>query len=159
MRLLLVEDNITYQKILFDIISERFPLLELKLANNVAQAKLLVTSFLPEIVFTDIRLNEDSGFEILKYVKAYDPDTVVAMLTSFDLYEYREVAKETGADYFINKDTPIEDLLSFLAGLLSPVDSIQRDQLVPDSFDLNKLPFSQTIKDTERLKTTKAHSA
>ena len=143
MRLLLVEDNITYQKILFDVISDRFPLLELEMANNAAHAKLLVNNFVPDIVFTDIRLNDDSGFDVLKYVKAQDANTIVAMLTSFDLDEYREFAKKIGADYFINKDTPVEDVLGFLADLLSPIDSDKRG-LVSKSFNL-KLPFSNTV--------------
>jgi len=156
MRLLLVEDNITYQKILIDVISDRFPLLELKMANSVAHAKLLVNSFAPDIVFTDIRLNDDSGFDVLKHVKEQRANTIVAMLTSFDLDEYREFSKEIGADYFINKDTPVEDVLSFLAELLSPVDSDQRS-LVSDSFNL-KMPLSKTIGNMARLKTTKVQS-
>ncbi len=156
MRLLLVEDNLTYQKTLFDIISDRFPTLELELANSVAQAKLLVNSFMPDIVFTDIRLNEDSGFEVLKYVKAQKTGAVVVMLTGFDLDEYREFAKETGADYFINKDTPIEDVLSFLAGLLSPVGSVQQN-LIINSFNL-KASYAKTTNSFEQIKARKFHN-
>ncbi len=157
MRLLLVEDNITYQKILFDVISDRFPLLELEMANSVADAKVLVDSFVPDIVFTDIRLNDDSGFEVLKHTKAQDNNTIVVMLSGFDLDEYREFAKKTGADYFINKDTSIDDVLSFLANLLSPAQSV-RGRLMSNSFDL-KMLFSKTVAKQERLKASKFHSA
>ena len=157
MRLLLVEDSNTYQQILIDIISDRFPLLELETANSVSQGKLLVNRFVPDIVFSDIRLNTGSGFEILKYVKAHNANTVVVMLTGFDLDEYRTAAKETGADYFIIKDTPIEDLLGFLADLLSPVESLQRS-LLSDSFSL-KNPYSKVTDNLECLKTVKSHSA
>jgi len=141
MQLVLVEDNITYQKILYDVISDRFPLLEMEMANTVSQAKLLINRSTPDILITDIRLNEESGFDVLKYAKAQDTNTIVVMLTGFDLDEYRTVAKETGADYFINKDTPIEDVLSFLADLLSPVDPLRRN-LISESFNL-KLHFSK----------------
>jgi len=157
MRLLLVEDNITYQKILFDVISDRFPCLELQAATSVSDAKLLVNSFAPNIVFTDIRLNDDSGFEVLKHVKAQDSNTIVVMLSGFDLEEYREFAKQTGADYFINKDTSIDDVLSFLANLLSPAHSV-RGRLMSDSFDL-KMLYPKTVANHERLKTGKFHNA
>ena len=121
MRLLIVEDNLAFQNILNDVISVRFPLLKLELADCVEDAKKIVNEVRPQIIFTDIRLHNDSGFDVLKYAKAQNDTTKVVMLTSFDLEEYREFARQIGADYFINKDTPLDDLLDFLADLLVDV--------------------------------------
>ena len=51
----------------------------------------------------DLRLPDEMGSDLTKRIKAKFPKTNVAILTSYDLPEYRETAAERGAECFLVK--------------------------------------------------------
>ena len=62
-------------------------------------------TFLPDTIFTDLRLPGANGLELTQKIKAQYPDTIVVIITNYDLPEYREAAFQSGADHFISKDS------------------------------------------------------
>ena len=56
---------------------------------------------------------EDSKIEsqmVTRHVQIYFcPDIIIVILTSFDLPEYRQAARESMADYFVLKGSSIKD--------------------------------------------------
>ena len=60
-------------------------------------------TFRPMIVFLDIRLPGEKGLELIPKIKSAYPETLVIVLTAYDLPEYREAAFNGGADGFISK--------------------------------------------------------
>ncbi len=62
-----------------------------------------VTTFLPELVFMDIRLPGENGLELTRSIKTSHPNIAIIILTDYDLPEYREAAGRDGADGFIPK--------------------------------------------------------
>jgi CheY-like chemotaxis protein len=65
-----------------------------------------------DIVITDIRMPQMSGFQVAKAVKQIRPDIKVAFATSFDINkpEFDKIFPSTRADAFITK--PIESSMS-----------------------------------------------
>jgi DNA-binding NarL/FixJ family response regulator len=68
-----------------------------------------IDSFHPKIVFMDIRLPGENGLELTKKIKKHYPGIIIIILTSYDLPEYRQAARESMADYFVPKSSSIPD--------------------------------------------------
>jgi len=72
----------------------------------------------PHIVVLDVHLPGKSGIEILKIVKLKSLSIIVIMLTNQANDYYRNLCKDLGADYFIDKSTDFEMLPKIIASLL-----------------------------------------
>ena len=120
-RALVVEDNSTFRQILVDLLSYQFPFMEVAEAEDGPEALKIISNFLPDIVFFDIKLPGESGLELTRKVKIAYPDIVVVILTSYDMPEYRKAATQSGADYFFSKGSPsiANAVLALLRSILS----------------------------------------
>ena len=65
-----------------------------------------------DLVFMDIRLPGENGLELTRKIKAKYEDMTIAILTSYDLAEYRETAARCGANCYITKDLMKWDQIS-----------------------------------------------
>lgn len=74
----------------------------------------LVESLRPDIVLLDLNMKDKNGLEVLKEIKAHDPDTLVVIITVSDAEEDLIAALRTGADGYLLKDMEPEDLLAKL---------------------------------------------
>ncbi len=96
-KVLLVEDNDDFRRGLAGFLRERFPSIALYEASDGTEAMEKVESFLPQLIFMDIKLPGQNGLEITRRIKRQHPDINVVFLTSYDYPEYREAARECGA--------------------------------------------------------------
>jgi len=106
---LIVEDNVTFRQMLKEILWPRFPTMEIEEEPNGGDLFNKIDSFHPKIVFMDIRLPGENGLELTKKIKKNYPDIIIVILTSYDLPEYRQAARESMADYFVPKGSSIQD--------------------------------------------------
>jgi CheY-like chemotaxis protein len=119
-RILIVEDNAVFRKMIKEILQSNFPSLDISEAETGENALQSVQSMLPHLIFMDIRLPDVNGLEITRKIKTRYPDTVVAIYTNYDLPEYREAAKQAEADYFLSKgSTPGQELVKLVESILS----------------------------------------
>lgn len=73
----------------------------------------------PDFVLLDVNMPGQDGLETLKQIRAFDPDADVVMLTSLSTRQTIEDAAESGALYYIRKDTPREELVALLKKALA----------------------------------------
>ena len=106
---LIVEDNVTFRQMFKESLGSRFPAMEIEEAPDGRDLFNKIESFHPKIVFMDIRLPGENGLELTKKIKKNYPDITVVIVTSYDLPEYREAARESMADYFVPKGSSIKD--------------------------------------------------
>ena len=102
-KVMLVEDDDGFRRSLAGILRSRFPSMVLAEAADGTEAMEKVNSFLPQLIFMDIKLPGQNGLEITRRIKALHPDINVVFLTSYDFPEYREAARECGAYCFLSK--------------------------------------------------------
>jgi two-component system, NtrC family, response regulator HydG len=57
----------------------------------------------PDMVFTDLKMESVDGMEVLKQIKALDPDAVIVMMTGFGSIQTAVLAMQQGAMDFIEK--------------------------------------------------------
>ncbi len=124
-KLLVVEDNAAFRQTLRNLLSSRFPFIALEEAEDGKEALQKIEGFLPDLIFMDIKLPGENGLELTKKIKRSYPETIVIILTGYDLPEYRKAASRNGASYFLSKGLSTADEISTL------VESILSDLKTP----------------------------
>jgi len=100
---LIVEDNSNFRQSLRETLLARFPFMSIEEAEEGGEALRKLNAFSPEIVFMDIQLPGMNGLELTRSIRAGNAGLVIIVLSSYDLPEYREAARQCGADYFFSK--------------------------------------------------------
>lgn len=117
-RAVLVEDNDGFRQSLKQILSFRYPFIQLTEAGNGEEAMKKIDLLPPDLVFMDIQLPDKSGLELTHLIRARYPNAVIIILSNHDLTEYRETAYRNGANYFLSKDSPVGDFLSLVERII-----------------------------------------
>jgi DNA-binding NarL/FixJ family response regulator len=102
---LIVEDNAPFRQFLTELLRERFPAMIIAEAEEGEEARRKVQTLVPDLIFMDIELSGENGLDLTKQIKVGYPKTIVIILTSYDLPEYRKAAAQYGANYFFSKDS------------------------------------------------------
>ena len=119
-KVLIVEDSTFFSRLLKETLLSRYPKMDISEAPNAEEALKKVNGFTPDLIFVDIRLPGQSGLEFTRKIKSTYPSIPVIILTSYDLPEYREAAKEYKADYFLSKSTTTKEvILEMVKSILS----------------------------------------
>jgi DNA-binding NarL/FixJ family response regulator len=100
---LLVDDHPLVREWLSNLINQQSDLVVCGEAADKAQAITLIASTRPEIAIVDISLEEGSGIELIKDIKATSPAVVVLVLSMHDESLYAERALRAGARGYVMK--------------------------------------------------------
>ncbi|MGA2026527.1 MAG: response regulator transcription factor [Syntrophobacteraceae bacterium] len=100
---LLVEDSSTFRKSMRDMLTLRFPALNIDEASDGEEALQKLENTNPDLIFMDIRLPGKNGLEVTQKIKEVNSDVEVVILTSYDIPEYRAAALRSGASHFFIK--------------------------------------------------------
>ena len=118
-KILLVEDNLNYRRVLKSALLKRFVELETMEASDDGEALRVVDSYNPDLVIMDIDLKCGvTGLDLTKIIKAEYPKIVVVLLSQHDIPEYRAVAQRNGADYFLSKSSSLESIFDYVASII-----------------------------------------
>lgn len=102
---LIVEDDTTFRHLLRHILSNEFHSMTIEEATNGTEAMKKVEHFLPDLIFMDIKLANESGLDLTKRIKTSYPMIIIIVFTNYDEPEYRDAALRYGANHFIVKST------------------------------------------------------
>lgn len=104
-RTLIVEDSLAFRSSLSELLCERFPCMSVEEAGDGAEAMDKLCHELPHLIFMDINLPDINGLDLARAIKARHDDVVIAVITAYDIPEYRDAAMESGASYFVPKSS------------------------------------------------------
>ena len=108
-RILLVEDDETERRELKDgLVAAGF---EVETAKDGGQAHAAFSMHKPDFVLLDLILPNESGFEVCERMKQEDEAVPVLIYTAIKLDDSRNLAERMGADGYLVKPTPVEDLV------------------------------------------------
>ncbi|MFZ0929384.1 MAG: response regulator transcription factor [Syntrophobacteraceae bacterium] len=111
---LLVEDSSTFRKSLKEMLTLRFPGIEIGEASDCDEALQKLEETNPDLIFVDIGLPGRNGLELTKIIKEADSGAEVVILTSNDIPEYRTAALSNGASHFFTKGNAGSDEIANL---------------------------------------------
>jgi DNA-binding NarL/FixJ family response regulator len=103
LRILIVEDNKIFREAIKKRLEDDFPSMVVVEAANGEEALQKINRASPHLIFMDVRLPGVNGLELTKKIKKDFPGINIAILTDFDLPEYRQAANQYGADRFFVK--------------------------------------------------------
>jgi DNA-binding NarL/FixJ family response regulator len=105
LRVLIVEDNRNFREAFKKGLCDHFPSMVVEEAGNGEEALQKIERISPHLIFMDVRLPGVNGLKVTKKIKKDFPGITVAILTDYDLPEYRQAAMQYGADRFFVKDS------------------------------------------------------
>jgi len=120
LRVLIVEDNRIFREALKKRLDDYFSSIVVEEAANGEEALQKIVGASPHLIFMDIRLPGVNGLELTKKVKKDFPGIIVAILTDYDLPEYRQAANQYGADRFFVKSAFNWDEVETLVKSIQP---------------------------------------
>ena len=87
------------------------------LASEMAQALALTDTFTYDIIILDIFLRSDDGMDICRVLRQRSVGTPIVIMTAKDSTVTRRSSKEAGADAYLPKPFPFDDLLGTIKHL------------------------------------------
>lgn len=114
LKILLVEDSMHTVAQLRELLdSTSLPMTVSAVATEKAAVDAIVERK-PDFVVLDLRLQEGTGFNVLRKINGLNPRPSIAVFTNYAFPRYRDYALLTGADYFLDKAVDIESLTTIV---------------------------------------------
>lgn len=114
---LVLEDHNIMQVIFSELLEQAFPAISTNIANNVKSSLVLSKAITYDIALVDLSLPDGSGIELIKYLKQYQANCYIVVITIFDDDDHLIQALEAGSDGYLLKDQSKEKLISALVGI------------------------------------------
>lgn len=109
MKLLLFDDHKLFAKSLEIVISPYVS--SIKTYPTPENILAILQEEQPDLVLLDVHMGEYSGLTVGREVLHHFPQTKIAFLSGYNLFEYNMEAKRMGAKGFLDKNLSIEDLI------------------------------------------------
>jgi two-component system OmpR family response regulator len=115
-RVLVVDDEPTLTELLSSVL--RYEGWDISTAADGSSAVRTAREFQPDAVILDIMLPDFNGLEVLRRLRAEQPNVWVLFLTARDAVEDRVAGITAGGDDYVTKPFSLEEVLARLRGLL-----------------------------------------
>jgi len=116
LKVLIVDDSASFRGSLRDLLCQQLPRVLVLEAADGREAQELVRRTKPDLAFIDIELGMESGLDLTRKIRVRHRDMPIAIITNYDLPEYRLAARDCGADSFFSKtSSSVEDILAWVA--------------------------------------------
>ncbi len=117
-RVFLVDDHPLVREWLSSLLNQQSDLAACGQAADRAEALQRITSIKPAIAVIDISLEDGSGLELIKDVKAMAPEVAIVVLSMHDEMLYAERALRAGARGYVMKRDVAENVLQAIRCVL-----------------------------------------
>ncbi|MCK4260208.1 MAG: response regulator [Halanaerobiales bacterium] len=143
-KILVIDDNKSFRQSLQIILGDLGYDLDFAKDAEVGKAKISQDSY--DIVLLDLKLPaEREGLEVLEFIKKFNSDIVVIMMTGYGDVPTAVKAIKLGAEDFVEKDSDFDDHLVVKLERIT-----ERIILLKDREDLIHLLWEQTLKENDR---------
>ncbi len=116
MKVLIVEDQEGLAELLAEEIGESG--LQARWTASAEEARPLISSWLPDLVVSDLRLPGADGLELLQQVRAMESPPAFLVITAFGTVTEAVEALKAGADDFLTKPLDLEHFKHRMASIL-----------------------------------------
>lgn len=124
-KILIIEDDVALCNILKRFLEKNKFEVDVSYSVFEGNSKLKKSSF--DIVFTDLRLPDGDGIEVLSYVKNNFPETQVVLMTSYAEVQTAVRAMKKGAFDYISKPFNPDEVLSVINNAIFEKNNINSD--------------------------------
>lgn len=117
-KILIVDDHPLMREGLCGVIGHEVDLIVCGVAENANQAMEAVTKLSPDLALVDITLPGKNGLELVKDLKAMHPHLAILAISMHDESLYAERMLRAGANGYITKQQPPEELVKAIRQVL-----------------------------------------
>ena len=114
MRVLIVDDNNEYRRLLRRILEEQQDLMLVGEASDGEEGVRLAHQLKPDVILMDIDMPRTNGLQATRRIKESLASATVLLLSAWDSEAYRRCAADCGADTYLLKTMPISEFLSVI---------------------------------------------
>src|SRR5205809_6315733 len=111
-RILLTDDHALFRQGVRTLIAAEPDMEVAGEAGNASEAVELARQMRPDLVLMDIGMLGMSSFEATRQIRKERPETKVVFLSMYDDEDYLAECMETGANGYILKESPAEQMLT-----------------------------------------------
>jgi two-component system OmpR family response regulator len=116
LRVLVVDDEVNIAELI--AMALRYEGWETSLAHTGSKAVTAAKQHHPDAIVLDVMLPDFDGLEVLRRIRAHQPDVPVLFLTARDAVEDRIAGLTAGGDDYVTKPFSLEEVVARLRGLL-----------------------------------------
>ena len=127
--ILVVDDDETFRERLARALRDRQ--FEVMVAEGYDQAVACAQRQSPEFAVVDLRMPGKSGLELVKALKALDPQTRVVVLTGYGSIATAVEAVRLGASHYLTKPADADDIVSAFHRAPGTADDLPQDFTAP----------------------------
>jgi DNA-binding NarL/FixJ family response regulator len=118
MRVLIADDSVIVRERLVSLLADLHGIEVIGQAEDASEARSLAVKLRPDVAILDLRMPKGSGAEVLFDLKKLVPTPMVIMLTNYTHVENKKKCIDGGADYFLDKSTEFQRVVSVLKEML-----------------------------------------
>jgi len=118
MRILIADDSVVVRERLINLLTELEGVEIIGQAEDAMEARGLAEKLKPDLAILDLRMPKGSGADVLFDLKRLVPTPTVIMLTNYPHAENRKKCMEGGADFFLDKSTEFQKVVSVVKEML-----------------------------------------
>jgi two-component system, LytTR family, response regulator len=104
---LIIDDELSAILLLEEMVNKMEGVTVVGHAQDIDNGVNLILHHRPDVVFLDIRLKDENGFDLIRRVRDYDVDPFIIMVTGYDQFGL-EALKAGAFDYLLKPVDPIE---------------------------------------------------
>ncbi len=147
MKVILIEDQILLSTTLADALGKYDDIEVIGQSDKASDALKLCDSLDPDIVIMDIYTRDGNGLEATVKIKEAYPNIKVMVMTGVEDERLVPAAKESGADLFVWKSIPLEEMVELIRASQKPY------KIFPETSKANQNPlkFNKTEINILRL--------
>jgi CheY-like chemotaxis protein len=140
-KILIVDPNDPFRQSLKKVLMNRFPFVDIQEACDGTEGLDKVNIFDPNLIFLEIHLPAQSGLDLARRIKIERPDTIIVILTSYNLPEYQTAAEESGIAHLVARDEWTgADMVDLVRLILSDQDIDKHEDRVGGVHTLENCP-------------------
>ena len=118
-RVLLVDDHAIVRQGYRRLIESQDEIEVVGEAGDASSAYQSYKAFTPDVAVVDISMPGRGGIDLVRQLRLYDPDARILMFTMHANASYAEQAFKAGAQGYVTKSSPPEDLISAIKTMYS----------------------------------------
>jgi len=126
-RILVLEEHPLLRHGITDFLNAQTDLLVCGEAGNIRDARNEIAKSKPQLLLTALRLGTGDSLEFVKALRAEKPGLLILVYSAFEEAIFAERALRAGADGYVMKTAPKEELLAAIREILSGNIYVSRD--------------------------------
>jgi DNA-binding NarL/FixJ family response regulator len=126
-RIVVLEEHPLLRHGICDFLNSQPDMLVCGESDNIRSARDEIASCKPQLLITALRLGAGDSLEFVKALKAEQPALLIVVYSAFEETIFAERALRAGADGYVMKSAPKEELLAALREILNGNIYVSRD--------------------------------